>query len=104
MKEVVLKLLIVIDLSFLFVDLEAFRNMCATYHNEVKLIDTILDEQPLGLFYIKQQRLKETATPEPNRLIGILEEVMPQYCLKIIDYNSNLFYFCLELEGKKLTD
>lgn len=58
--------------------METFRNMCATYHNEVQLIETILDEQPLGLLYIKQQKLKETALPEPNRLITILEEVMPQ--------------------------
>lgn len=59
--------------------METFRNMCGTYHHEVEHIDTILDEQPLGLLYLKQQKLKETALPEPRRLISILEEVMPRY-------------------------
>lgn len=51
--------------------------MCSTYHEEVKCIETILNEQQLGLLFIKQEKLKETAIPEPKRLIAILEEVMP---------------------------
>lgn len=53
--------------------------MCSTYHQEVEVIESILDEQPLGLLYIKQKKLKESAIPEPKRLISILEEVMPRY-------------------------
>lgn len=58
-------------------DLEVFRTMCSTYHEEVERIESIINEQALGLLYIKQQKFKETAIPEPKRLIEILEHVMP---------------------------
>lgn len=64
-------------LTFALADLELLRSWCTRYHNEVKMINSIIPEQPLGILYIQQQKLKETAIPQPERLIELLERSMP---------------------------
>ncbi|KAF2878695.1 hypothetical protein ILUMI_27474 [Ignelater luminosus] len=58
-------------------DLERFRSMCTRYHNEVTTIENIVDTQPLGILYLQMPKFKNTITPEPKRLIDIIEHVMP---------------------------
>lgn len=53
--------------------------MCRRYHDEITLLDSIVSVQPLGIFYIQQERFKNTALPEPKRLLEIIERVMPKY-------------------------
>lgn len=58
-------------------DLEVLRSWCNRYHGEVKTIGSIVPEQPLGILYIQQQKMKETSIPQPERLIELLERSMP---------------------------
>lgn len=43
----------------------------------MEMVQNILTEQKLGMLHLQQEKLKETALPEPKRLIDILESTMP---------------------------
>lgn len=58
-------------------ELEKFRNMCLRYNEELATIESLWDWQPMGLYYLQMIEFKGLASPEPNRLIGIIERVMP---------------------------
>lgn len=52
--------------------------MCERYHNEVVVINNIVDRQPLGILYIHLADFKENALPQPTRLIEVIENVLPK--------------------------
>lgn len=53
--------------------------LCVRYHNEVKLINSIVDKQPLGILYIELEDFKTSALPQPVRLIEVIEVTLPKY-------------------------
>ncbi|GJQ70897.1 hypothetical protein Trydic_g814 [Trypoxylus dichotomus] len=59
-------------------EIETFRNLCKRYHDELKLISSIVDKQPLGILYIELEDFKSNAMPQPTRLIEILENTLPK--------------------------
>ncbi|ERL87542.1 hypothetical protein D910_04933 [Dendroctonus ponderosae] len=56
---------------------ENFRNMCIRYHNEIVTIEKITKTQPLGLLYLMLNDFRDTALPEPRRLLEIAKNVIP---------------------------
>ncbi|KAK9722971.1 AAA+ lid domain [Popillia japonica] len=58
--------------------IETFRMLCVRYHNEVKLINSIVDKQPLGILYIELEDFKTSALPQPVRLIEVIEVTLPK--------------------------
>ncbi|XP_065162410.1 dynein axonemal heavy chain 6 isoform X2 [Atheta coriaria] len=67
-------------------ELEKFRNMCLRYNEELATIESLWDWQPMGLYYLQMIEFKGLASPEPNRLIGIIERVMPSIGKEKVDY------------------
>lgn len=57
--------------------MEKFRNMCTEYQRQITYIEEIEDSHPLGICYIQLKDLKETAMPEPQRLLSIVHLTMP---------------------------
>lgn len=51
--------------------------MCLRYREEVRIINSIVDKQPLGILYIELEDFKSNALPQPTRLIEVLENVLP---------------------------
>lgn len=51
--------------------------MCIRYHNEIVTIEKIAMTQPLGLLYLMLIDFRDTALPEPRRLLEIAKNVIP---------------------------
>ncbi|XP_023013028.2 dynein heavy chain at 16F isoform X2 [Leptinotarsa decemlineata] len=58
-------------------DLEKFRAMCARYHSEIEIVQSMSTTQPMGMLYLQLSGLKNSASPEPKRLLKIVEHTLP---------------------------
>ncbi|CAL7933549.1 unnamed protein product [Xylocopa violacea] len=58
-------------------DCKLFREWSIRYKKELDLINTIIDFQPLGLFFIQVERFKNAAAIAPRGKLGVIEAVMP---------------------------
>ncbi|XP_076764569.1 dynein heavy chain at 16F [Xylocopa sonorina] len=58
-------------------DCKLFRQWSIRYKKELDLINTIIDFQPLGLFFIQVERFKNAAEIAPRGKLGVIEAVMP---------------------------
>ncbi|KAJ8983473.1 hypothetical protein NQ317_014931 [Molorchus minor] len=58
-------------------DLEKFRYYCRRYHKEIMTIENVNVTQCMGLLYLQLTNFKESALPEPRRLLGIVEDTIP---------------------------
>lgn len=74
-----------------------FRTWCSRYHDELDLIEEIIENQPLGLFLLHLDKLKASITPEPIRLLEIIKRVMPTWVLVVKLTNFSLFYANVDL-------
>lgn len=62
---------------YLFSDLEKFRRMCIEYKRQIDVIEAIENTHPIGICYIQLKHLKETAIPEPKRLLVLVKDTVP---------------------------
>ncbi|CAB0031813.1 unnamed protein product [Trichogramma brassicae] len=64
---------------------EVFRQWCERYRREEQEINAIVDQQSMGIFYLKFRRFKESALPAPNRKQALLAVVLPKLGKKRVD-------------------
>ncbi|XP_022919976.1 dynein axonemal heavy chain 6 [Onthophagus taurus] len=58
--------------------LEVFRELCIRFHEEINIINSTVDKQPLGIHYLQLEDFKTQSLPESTRLLNILENVLPR--------------------------
>lgn len=51
--------------------------MCLEYQRQIDYIEAIEDTCPLGLCHIQLKEMKETALPEPKRLLSMVFHAIP---------------------------
>lgn len=66
-------------------NIEKFRKMCIRYHEEVKIIDSIILSQALGILNLQLKNFKDEAKPQPVRLLAALTNILPSIGKKKID-------------------
>lgn len=58
-------------------DVKLFREWSIRYKKEVDLINSVVDFQPFGLFFIQLERFKGAAETAPRGKLSVIEAVMP---------------------------
>jgi hypothetical protein len=63
---------------------DVFRDLCERYRNETEQINSIVDSQCFGIFYLEFQRFKSIALSALTIKQEILAQVMPEYVFNLI--------------------
>lgn len=57
---------------------DLFRQLCSRYSAEMEIIDTVIDEQSLGIFHLTLKRFKFMVEKAIKTKQGVLGATMPQ--------------------------
>lgn len=68
-------------------EIETFRLLLTTYHNELDAIEQIVEEQALGILHLRFKRFKEAVLPSVTELLSAVECTLPRYVLNTFYVN-----------------
>lgn len=95
---------------------DIFRKWCVRYRTEIEVIQGIINQQALGIFFVQLERFKKGALVAPSDKQRILEIVMPgsvfgatmffapRCCCCCFPLTSKFIFFCTVSEDRELPD